>query len=458
MSHPLKAKKFVADENRMHWHNKTSWFLREKRDQAIKNISNWEKMRQMASDIKTHTMSKLAFYLEEFETNAIKKGIKVHWAKDAQEHNEIVYSILKKNNAKKIVKSKSMLTEECHLNPYLEKREIEVVDTDLGERIIQFNKETPSHIVAPAIHLKKEDIAQIFYKHIGTDKNNSNPQYLTRSIREHLRKKFLNSDASITGVNFAIAQTGGIVVCTNEGNADMGTSISKLHIACMGIEKIIPKFEDLAIFIDLLARSATGQSITTYTSHFHAPIENGGMHIVIVDNKRSNLLENEKYNQSLNCIRCGACLNTCPVYRRSGGHSYNYVIPGPVGSILGAFKNTKKHKTLPFACTLCVSCSMICPLKIDLDKQLYYLRQDIVKKKLLGNKKIIIIKITSYLMLHPKLLDFVSFWIRKIITKLPNWIIYNNINIWGQKREIPKIPKNSFKEIMKKQLKKINIK
>jgi L-lactate dehydrogenase complex protein LldF len=387
MNHPQEAAKFVANDERMHWHDKALWFVREKRDLASKSIPEWEKLRTLASTIKTHTMSKLDYYLEEFEKNATKKGIHVHWAKDAHEHNEIVYNILKQNNVKKVVKSKSMLTEECHLNPFLESKGLEVIDTDLGERIVQLRNEPPSHIVLPAIHLKKEDVAHTFHEFLNTDENNSDPTYLTRAAREHLREKFLQADAGITGVNFGIAQTGGVVVCTNEGNADMGASLPKLHIACMGIEKIIPRLEDLSVFTRLLARSATGQPITSYTSHFHGGIEGGEMHIVIVDNKRSPFLSSEKYKQSLNCIRCGACMNTCPVYRRSGGHSYGYVIPGPIGSTLGAFRNPTEHKTLPFACTLCASCSNVCPSKIDIHKQLYAHRQDLANANLIDGKK-----------------------------------------------------------------------
>ena len=452
MNHPLKAKEFVANDERMHWHDKALWFVREKRDLASKSVPEWEQLREYASAIKTHTMSKLDYYLEEFEKNAIKNGIKVHWAKDAQEHNEIVYSILKEKGVKKVVKSKSMLTEECHLNPYLEERDIEVVDTDLGERIIQLRNEPPSHIVLPAIHLKKEDVAQTFHEHLNSDANNSDPEYLTHCAREHLRKEFLEADAGITGVNFAISETGGVTVCTNEGNADMGSSLPKLHIACMGMEKLIPRLEDLAVFTRLLARSATGQPITTYTSHFHGPIVDGEMHVVIVDNKRTKFLEDEKYQQALNCIRCGACMNTCPVYRRSGGHSYGYVIPGPIGSILGSFRDKKENKTLPFACTLCGSCTNVCPVHIDLDKQLYHQRQDITKEGHLDKKKAIAMKATAWLMEHPTLMDLAGKAARKFVPLLPDSLVYSKSNVWGQKRAMPKMPKNSFKELYKKRL------
>lgn len=452
-SHPQEAAKFVSNDERMHWHDKALWFVRAKRDTASKSIPEWEELREIANEIKTHTLSKLDYYLEEFEKNATKKGIVVHWAKDAQEHNEIVHSLLEKNSVKKLVKSKSMLTEECHLNPYLEERGIEVIDTDLGERIVQLRNEPPSHIVLPAIHLKRSDVSDTFHKELGTEEGNDDPTYLTRAARASLREDFLSADAGLTGVNFAIAQSGGVVVCTNEGNADMGTSLPKLHIASMGIEKIIPKLEDLGVFTRLLARSATGQPITSYTSHFHAPVEGGEMHIVIVDNQRTPFLGSEDYNKALNCIRCGACMNTCPVYRRSGGHSYGYVIPGPIGSTLGNFKDPKANKTLPFACTLCGSCTNVCPVKVDLDSQLYTHRQDLNTQGLLSKQKTISMKITAWLMQRPLLFDFLGKTLRKVVPLLPKSVVYNKYNIWGQTRDLPKMPKNSFKELYKKGLK-----
>jgi L-lactate dehydrogenase complex protein LldF len=446
-NHADNAKVFVGNDERMHWHDQALWFVREKRDKASKSIPEWENLREFASQIKTHTMANLAKYLLEFEKNASEKGITVHFAIDAKEHNEIVYKLLKEKEVKKLVKSKSMLTEECHLNPYLEQRGIEVIDTDLGERIVQLRNEAPSHIVLPAIHLKKSDVSDTFHEKLGTEKGNYDPTYLTRAARAALREDFLTAEAGLTGVNFAIAQTGGVVVCTNEGNADMGASVPKLHIASMGIEKIIPRLEDLSVFTRLLARSATGQPITSYTSHFHAPIEGGEMHIIIVDNNRSQFLASEKNKKALNCIRCGACMNTCPVYRRSGGHSYEYVIPGPIGSILGSKKEPEKHNSLPFACTLCGSCTNVCPVKIDLDSQLYSLRQDLGKANLIDSRKKMAMKVTAWLMGKPALFDFVGKVARKIVPKLPNSILYNKSNVWGRQRDLPKMPEKSFKEM-----------
>ncbi len=453
MNHAKAAAKYVANDERMHWHDKALWFVRDKRDTASKNIPEWEKLREYANLIKTHTMHNLDKYLLEFEENAIKKGIKVHWAKDAQEHNEIVYKLLKEKNVKKLVKSKSMLTEECHLNPYLEARNIEVIDTDLGERIVQLRKEAPSHIVLPAIHLKRAEVSETFVEHLGTEVGNDDPTYLTRAARKSLRSDFLDAQAGLTGVNFAIAQTGGIVVCTNEGNADMGASVPKLHIASMGIEKIIPRLKDLGVFTRLLARSATGQAITSYTSHFHAPIQGGEMHIIIVDNKRTMFLGSKDYQKALNCIRCGACMNTCPVYRRSGGHSYSYVIPGPIGSTLGSFKDPKANKSLSFACTLCGSCTNVCPVKIDLDSQLYTHRQDLGKQGIISFKKSFMMKSAAWLLTKPKLFSLLGKIARKTVPLLPKSILYSSLNVWGKNRDLPEMPKKSFKELYKEGIK-----
>ena len=448
--HPQLAEKFASNVERMKWHDKALWFVRLKRDVQSKSIDEWEELRSTADKIKAHTLSNLDTYLQAFEENALKRGIKVHWAKDAKEHNQIVLEILQACNAKMIVKSKSMLTEECHLNPFLEEHGIEVVDTDLGERIVQFRNEPPSHIVLPAIHLKKEDVGTTFEHFLKTEKGNCDPTYLTRAARAHLREKFLRADASMTGVNFAISETGGVVVCTNEGNADLGASLSKVHIACMGIEKIIPRLKDLSIFTRLLARSATGQSVTSYTSHYHAPVEGGQMHVVIVDNGRTKILANNKYIKSLQCIRCGACLNTCPIFRRSGGYSYGYTIPGPIGSTLAPSRDLKKYASLPFACSLCASCSNVCPVQVDLHQELYLRRQDVVEAGHLDPTKHNILKMATWLMRHPKLMDFAGLMARKIVPLLPRAILYNKFNAWGKARELPPFPKNSFKELYKK--------
>jgi L-lactate dehydrogenase complex protein LldF len=346
-----------------------------------------------------------------------------------------------------------MLTEECHLNPYLEAKGIEVIDTDLGERIVQLAKEPPSHIVLPAIHKTKEEVDELFQEHLGTKPSNGNPEYLTNEARKHLRDKFIKADAAITGVNFAVAETGGFVVCTNEGNADMGAHLAKTHIACMGIEKIIPKEAHLGVFLRLLARSATGQPITTYSSHFNKPSEGTEIHIVIVDNGRTEQLSREEFRSSLSCIRCGACMNTCPIYRRSGGHSYDATIPGPIGSILSPGMDMKKHSSLPFASTLCGSCSNVCPVKINIHEQLYAWRQIIVKEQKQPFIKKSILKITSAVLAKPKLYSFMGKSVRFMLKYAPNFMIYSKLNAWGKSRDLPEVKEGNFDQWYKNRTK-----
>ena len=445
ITHAELAEKFIADEPRTDWHDDTLWFVREKRDKAAHGLPEWEDLREWASKIKDHTLSNLSNYLSEFEENAKANGIIVHWAADALEHNKIIHSIIQKHNIKKIVKSKSMLTEECHLNEYLQEHGVEVVDTDLGERIVQFRKEPPSHIVLPAIHLKREDVSETFHEHLQTEKGNNDPQYLTEAARLHLRDNFVQSELAITGVNFALAETGGFVVCTNEGNADMGAHTADVHIACMGFEKIIPKAEHLAIFLRLLARSATGQPVTTYSSHFHKPRPGKEMHIVIVDNERSTQLGREDFRNSLKCIRCAACFNTCPVYRRSGGHSYHTAVAGPIGSILSPNLDMKANADLPFASTLCGSCTNVCPVKINIHEQLWKWRQVIVAEGYADSTKTIGMKTMAYLFSKPSVYRFAGKMGRKLMKIVPA-LTNNKLNPWYKQREMPEPPKESFRD------------
>lgn len=449
--HAALAEKFNLNEDRTNWHDKTLWWVRQKRDRAANSLPEWEQLRQWASDIKDHTLSNLHNYLVEFEQHALANGVKVHWASDAMEHNRIIHSIILEAGIRKIVKSKSMLTEECHLNSYLQTNGIEVVDTDLGERIVQFREEAPSHIVLPAIHLKKEDVSDTFHQHLKTEKGNYDPQYLTHAARIHLREKFVSSELAITGVNFAIAETGGVVVCTNEGNADMGAHAARIHIACMGFEKIIPKAEHLGVFTRLLARSATGQPITTYTSHFHRPRPGQEMHIVLVDNGRSRQLGREDFRNSLKCIRCAACFNTCPVYRRSGGHSYHTAVAGPIGSILNPNLDMKANADLPFASTLCGSCTNVCPVKINIHEQLWKWRQVISAEGLTEPSKRIGMKLMAWVLAKPAVYRMAGSMARWVLRNFPLVAKSKNWNPWYKQRELPDAPKESFQEWYKKQ-------
>jgi L-lactate dehydrogenase complex protein LldF len=449
MNHPQEAAEFLKDATNAKWHDETLWFVRDKRDKISKSVPEWEALRELASQIKDNVLANLENYLVEFEKNAKANNIHVHWAKDAAEHNRIVLGILNEHRCQAIVKSKSILTEECHLNPFLEKNGIEVVDTDLGERIVQFLNQPPSHIVLPAIHLKKMAISDIFHEKLQTEKGNDDPYYLTQAARKHLREKFLAAKVAITGVNFGVAQTGEFVVCTNEGNADMGVHLADVHIACMGIEKIIPKREHLGVFLRLLARSATGQPITNYNSHFRSPSKGKEIHIILVDNGRTEQLGREKFRNSLKCIRCGACMNTCPIYRRSGGFSYGSTVPGPIGSILSPGIDLQKHSSLPFASTLCGSCSDVCPVKINIHEQLYEWRQEITKAQ--GtNVKSISMSIANGIFAVPFAYKISAGMMRGALKILPDRITYSGLNTWGKQRDLPELPKETFKDWYKK--------
>lgn len=447
--HAQLSATFNADEPRANWHDETLWFVRQKRDKAVHNIPEWEQLRETASQIKNNVLSNLGNYLEQFEEQAKQNGITVHWAADAEEHNRIVHGILKQNGVKQMVKSKSMLTEECHLNEYLKEQGIDVTDTDLGERIVQLAEEPPSHIVLPCIHWKKEEIGELFHKHLGTPEGNADPQFLTNAARLSLREFFLTRRVALTGVNFAIAETGEFVVCTNEGNADMGAHLADVHIASMGMEKIIPQRRHLGVFLRLLARSATGQPVTTYSSHFKKPAPNQEIHIVIVDNGRSTQLGRKDFRNSLKCIRCAACFNTCPVYRRSGGHSYHTAIAGPIGSILAPNLDMKKYADLPFASTLCGSCSNVCPVKIDIHDQLYKWRQVLVQQGYAPAAKTAAMKGMSVTLGSPRMFNIAGSAGRWVVKHLP-FLVNNRLNAWYKQREMPEAPKESFTEWYKK--------
>lgn len=454
-SHPVAAGEFVANSERAHWHDQALWFVRAKRDKAAATVPEWEELRAAASAIKQETLGRLDALLVQFEQQAMLRGAVVHWARDAAEHNEIVLSILEQHGVKRLVKSKSMLTEECHLNPFLERHGVEVTDTDLGEWIVQLRREPPSHIVMPAIHTKREEIGELFHQHIGTEAGATDPQYLAEAARQALRRKFLEADAGLTGVNFAIAETGGFVVCTNEGNADLGAALPRLHIASMGLEKLIPRAQDLGVFLRLLARSATGQPITTYSTHFHGPRDRDSeLHIVIVDNGRSAILGSEEFRRSLHCIRCGACMNTCPVYRRSGGHSYRNTVPGPIGSILGPSQDAARHASLPHACSLCGSCTDVCPVQIDLHLQLYTWRNKLVEKGLLARSKRWSMKLAGKVLGSVRLYTWAGRMARFWLPRLPRFLVYSRLNAWGRQRELPALPKQSFRELWARRSKK----
>lgn len=411
--------------------------------------NRWEKMREKANKIKEHTINHLYDYLSIFESNAKNNGFKVIWAKNSTEACNAINEIIASKNGKKVVKSKSMTTEEIGLNHYLEKRGIEVVETDLGEYIVQIAGEPPSHVTAPAIHKSKEEIGKLFSEKLGVEYN-SNPEILTKYARKILRDKFLNADIGISGVNFAIAETGSIIIIENEGNGRLSNSAPKVHIAVMGLEKIIPSLEDFDVFIKLLPVSATGQKITSYISMINSvgisdeknvPEE---VYVVILDNGRTDLLAKQEYKSALYCIRCGACMNICPIYQRIGGQSYGWVYPGPIGAVLTPnYLDKKLAKDLPFASSLCGSCSEICPVKIDLHHKLLELRADIVKEGFAGGFQNILFKMFKLMMVNFGFYRFGS-WIGKKFQFLFVKNNYLKIPFYKKSKLYPRIAKQTF--------------
>lgn len=355
-----------------------------RRRNAVASIDDWEGLRESARRIKERTLLELDRYLAQFAEKAEKAGATVHWARDGREACGIILGLVKEADADMVVKSKSMVTEEIHLNHALEDAGIEPVETDLGEWIIQLADEVPSHIVVPAIHKTKAQIAELFSQKVGTKKD-AGVDELTAAARRILRSKFEQAKVGISGVNFGIAETGTILILENEGNVRLTTSLPARHIAVMGIEKILPNFADLDIFLKLLPRSGTGQRLTTYQSLLTGPKKDAAdegpddLHIVMVDNGRSKMLSHPVTRQSLACIRCGACLNACPVYQQVGGHAYGSVYPGPIGAVITPqLGGLKKNKQLPFASSLCGACREVCPVKIDIPQLLLHLRAEIV--------------------------------------------------------------------------------
>lgn len=447
--HSRAAEKFLQDKDMVAWHNETLWMVRAKRDKMSRELPEWEELREKACQLKLYSNSHLDELLVEFEKNATANGAIVHWAKDAEEYRRIIYDLLSSHGVKRFVKSKSMLSEECELDPFLISKGIDTVETDLGERILQLMHLPPSHIVMPAIHIKRQQVGELFEKEMGAEKGNYDPTYLTHVARKNLRDIFLNADAAMTGANFAVASTGDVVVCTNEGNADMGMSCPKLNISAFGLEKIVPDMEALSVFTRLLARSGTGQPNTTYTSHFRSPRQGGEYHIIIVDNGRTEMLANPDHIRLLNCIRCGACMNTCPVYRRSGGYSYTYFIPGPIGINLGMAHDPQKYYDNLSACSLCLSCSNVCPAKVDLGEQIYKWRQGLKAIGKASSEKQYMSAGMKFLMERPSLFN-AALWAAPMVNILPRFVKYNGMDDWGKGRELPKFASESFNEMWKK--------
>ncbi|WP_299018150.1 LutB/LldF family L-lactate oxidation iron-sulfur protein [uncultured Photobacterium sp.] len=354
---------------------------------AAEKLGNWDQWREMGMDIRNHVLENLDYYLQQLSDNVQKNGGHVFFARTAEEATDYVENIVQKKNAKKVVKSKSMVTEEIGLNKIIERNDCEVVETDLGEYILQVDDcDPPSHIVVPALHKNRMQIRDVFKDKIGYE-GSDDPEELTRYVRNYIRHDFLEADIGVTGCNFAVAESGTVTLVTNEGNARLATSLPKTHIAVMGMERIVPTFEELDIVVSLLCRSAVGLPLTGYVTALTGPREDEHcdgpeeFHLVIIDNGRSDILGSE-FKDILRCVRCAACVNTCPAYRHIGGQSYGSIYSGPIGAVLSPLLGGyDDFKDLPYACSLCRSCHDVCPVKIPLSDLLLKHRQKMAESK-----------------------------------------------------------------------------
>jgi L-lactate dehydrogenase complex protein LldF len=402
--------------------------------------------RERAKNAKWRAIEKLDFYLELFEGNITKRGAKVIWAENAEQANEEILKICREKNCTTLVKSKSMVTEEIHLNTFLKKHNIESVETDLGEYIQQLDEEPPYHIVTPAMHKSKEDVAKLFAAKLGTDPKLS-PEQLTLVAREKLRKKYVQAEVGVTGANFIIADAGAVAVTENEGNARLSTAWPKTHIVVVGIEKMIPSLTDLALFWPLLATYGTGQRLTVYNTIIAGPRQPGEtdgpeeMYVILLDNGRTNILANEKSRESLYCIRCGACLNACPVYKNIGGHSYGTTYSGPIGSVITPhLKELDEWKHLSYASSLCGNCTEVCAVKINLHELLLENRHEAVEQGYSNFAERTAWKAWKQAMLKRK-------WMNMANGTIKSRVVNTLVKGWKQHRAELHFPKKSFNQL-----------
>lgn len=434
-------------------HRKTIAYNISKYDLSVKKgktqYSNLELARKRASNIKHRSVNNLEDQLKEFEQQITSRGVKVLWALDDHDARHTIVDILEKHGVKLVVKSKSMVTEELGLVECLEKNGIEAIETDLGEYIVQISNDRPYHIVTPVMHRNAKDIAEIFNEKFGLPLESS-PQKITSFVRKNLREKFLKASAGITGANFIIADTGAIALTENEGNGVMSTSFPNVHIVIAGIEKIIPSLNDLDLFWPLLSTHGTGQKVTAYNSIFtghRKSGENNGpdyMYVILLDNGRTELLNQIPQRRALSCIRCGACLNGCPVYRNIGGHTYGTVYSGPIGAVISPhLKGLPEYKHLSYASSLCGKCTEVCPVAIDLHQQLLNNRSLSVKNRYTAKVERTGMSFWKIAMKNRWLIDLPSAGIKNFfINKLFK-------NSWGKRRNMPKVQKKSFAAIWK---------
>ena len=446
--------KFLADAEKRSFdpeHRKRLDFNIGRYDEKVitgkEQYSDIELARRRAAMRKHKVLSNLDRYLVEFESNFEKRGGKIIWAPSEKDAQKEILSIIKKADAHLIVKQKTMLSEELEINEFLQKHKREVLETDLGEYIVQLAGEKPYHILTPAMHKSKEDVAQLFHEKFGTPLQ-STPEDIARFVREQLRIKFIRADVGITGGNFLVADSGALVLTENEGNGLLCYAFPKIHIAVVGIEKIIPSLDDLDLFLPLLATYGTGQNITAYNNIIFGPKMYGEtdgpekMYIILIDNRRTEILKHTEQRQALACIRCGACLNACPVYRSIGGYTYGAVYSGPIGSVISPhYLGMKDYNHLSFASSLCGKCTEVCSIHIPLHELLLYNRNEAVKKGFAKSGWKFIMKGLKIMMLRRWMIDKAGPGMKNRVFR-----IYFRKK-WGSRRELPKFAEMNFKQM-----------
>jgi L-lactate dehydrogenase complex protein LldF len=475
-TYPEQIDQTVADANlQLAIYTATGRLMAKRKDAVAPNLlPDYQDLRTHANRIKKHTIENLDYYLEQVQTSVERNGGKVIFCSDGNEVADFVLNLAKERGAHLIVKSKSMTTEEVDLNERLEHHQLEAVETDLGEYIIQLAHQRPYHIVAPALHMTRYQVADLFTSKLGVAREVV-VEKQTMIARATLREKFLAAEIGITGANFVVADSGAVVVVENEGNARLTSSAPKIHIAVAGIEKLVPRAQDLATFLKLLGRSATGQQMTVYTSFVSGPRRTGELdgpdefYLILLDNGRTKLLADKEKRESLYCIRCGACLNHCPVYRKIGGHNYPWVYSGPIGAIITPqFAGVQQDPWLPFASSLCGACAEVCPVKIDIPRILLELRSEVIKGKTREGSnrwERLVFRIWAWLMRRPAWYEALGMiasglapgaewndtgprWVRS----LPGFMNIGPIKAWTSVRDLPPAPEQSFRTLWRERV------
>ncbi|MBN2581175.1 MAG: lactate utilization protein [Pirellulales bacterium] len=419
-----------------------------------RSIPYFQDWREAASLIKTYGLANLDQSLVEFERNLSAKGATVLWARDAAEANRHVLEIVREHNVRRVVKAKSMVSEEIELGHVFESVGVHSRETDLGEYIVQLNQQRPPHIVTPAIHLSAADVGRLFTEKLGEPYTEEHAK-LTDIARRHLREEYLQADLGVSGCNFGIADTGTLVIVENEGNAGLSTAAPPVHVALIGIEKVLPGIRYLPQFLNLLARSGTGQKLTTYTHLIHGPAPGKKLYVILLDNGRTNVLADPRAWRALHCIRCGLCLNSCPVYRRAGGWAYGWTYMGPIGAILTPhLVGLKEAGKLPFASSLCGACGEVCPVKVDIPHQLVHLRHRAVNEPSPMNSlsERLLWRVWAFFMAGPLRYKLMFTGVR-IGVRLSKFLPWHpgKLGAWTRGRALPEVPKGSFRGWWKKQ-------